>query len=173
MERLIVAWHEAGHAEAALWLGFKIRAVVLLDPADKFTAAVFDRIPENTPEQLRAKLVVCAAGGIAQRIRFPGIEETADIVDRCIMRQAAVKLLGLAASPEAIHNEITVADRRANRLVEQRWFAIESLAQNLLRFDRAVRGRPQFKGELDAALTRLDPEKGVCDGTIGGTVAPN
>ena len=159
----IIAYHEAGHAVAARWLGIKVRRVSIVGEAgskgrvhhaptisSKVARAYEFRTSLTSFEGEAAALrtaVIALAGPVAQRKHSP----------RSVRRwhvHADYKAVSLVAERIGCDDEQEMkhwyqrALRRTERLLDDKWLAVESLAKEL------TKKRKLSRDEAELAMCR-------------------
>ncbi|QKC81546.1 hypothetical protein EB232_07700 [Mesorhizobium sp. NZP2077] len=152
--RIATAYHEAGHAVAALTYGGHVR-IVTIDPAHGATGSVaYDspmrrlrpdlRITPAGRMKIEAAIIIALAGEIAQRRHRPSsIRTWHGGSDRELAADLALRIAGSGDSATALLKWLEV---RAKDLVNNYWPSIERLAAALL--DRST----LRDGEIVAAI---------------------
>jgi ATP-dependent Zn protease len=149
--RKIVAYHEGGHAIAALDLGWPIKSATIRKSRNYDGMVI--RAKQSSFEgdaKFLANMVIAAAGPFAQGRFAPdsgwGMELLGEVMD------AACELGG-----EPPNRVFEVAEQTAKDLVERRWPAIERIAQMLL--DRTKLSGAEIEAAVERDILTLDSIK--------------
>jgi ATP-dependent Zn protease len=141
-ERRFLAYHEAGHAVVADALGWRVGRVMIADgvtPRRRYAEAM-GVCQMAAPAGLSARrkgaanLAITWAGVLAEeremRCEQPGrMREVVDLIrDKCAMAEKPGPLFS--------RYSLAYAERRASRILGQRWQAVEAVAAALLERER-------------------------------------
>jgi ATP-dependent Zn protease len=140
ISRSAAAYHEAGHAVAAHAMGLKLHPVTIRSrggsagpsiPMDPLRGIRLEfGSPKRTQLQIEAAIIVLLAGSIAQRRHEV---QSWSLADREPDRAAGFALaLRVSPDPETAAAHLRWLELRAIRLVEERWAAVERVANALL-----------------------------------------
>lgn len=139
MTERLVAYHEAGHAVAAFYLGLRVREVSIVPDADGLGYVFWKPMPssfrpdvEVTPkvrDRIEREAIATLAGPCAEE-KAGGNDawrtSGSDLED-------SVALLGyLCTSDDELQAYLNLVCIRARNLVERLWHSIDSLAHELL-----------------------------------------
>jgi hypothetical protein len=130
-ELLRLATHEAGHTVAYWHFRDEIVGVTLND--SEGGGAVFARGHSNSLTGARQQAVVAAAGAAAC-----GKEPTGPDAER--IASLARQIVGMAANPQALQEEIQRAKDAARWLVDEYQSEIQQVAEALVAFHRLLEG---------------------------------
>lgn len=140
-DRRATAYHEAGHAVAAWWLGLRFRGVSIRPDDESEGRLTWHTLPARfqpdvnlTPrgEQLLGqRTVVSLAGGIAQEIA------TGTPWDECgvggdVQNTVTFGLYASGGDDQECELYCDLMAHRARRIIRRQWAAVEAVAQALL-----------------------------------------
>ncbi len=138
-----VAYHEAGHAVAAVVQGRCVKRVsimerwgiggsVCLSWPPRWFCAGEDATEARRQKWVEAEIIMALAGPAANEVFGDPAEECAVRVDREYAVKLALRVAGARASKEALDKFLLPLQRRARSLVVMHWDAVDALAQALL-----------------------------------------
>ena len=139
------AIHEAGHVLGARYFNHPIKTVTLEDDMMSGCMQVWPR--RSTPEEIRQTLVILGCGQAASRHYRP---EDHGVDDSGQMKENVRRLVGLLAPQDAADAEISLARRRAEKLIQTQWPDVLAIAGKLLEFHTLT------NGVAGGSLTDLD-----------------
>lgn len=168
-DRLMVAtaYHEAGHATVATWLGLKLDRVELTPDDPLHTGCCWEKVDD--PHALRRaiesgdedvivpQIKVLLAGGSAQRKGGYDDVDGGDEIDLCTAASVARLLVGCPSEAQRLRRRLLVETRQLLDLPAV-WAGVQALARELLR--KGVLDGNEAHGILgQAAVSTLAPER--------------
>jgi hypothetical protein len=139
LHRHETAIHESSHVVVALLCGETVEGVSL-GTSGIGGGAVFMRPRSRDVHGLRRYMTIIAAGNVLDSQSLPSVGTGELDEDQNRLRDLATEILGKAAKPARIQNEIARARKKAARLVKRHNAAIEELAQALIHVYEVIDG---------------------------------
>lgn len=176
-DRTLTAYHEAGHAVAAAWLGIGFRYVTIKpDPKNNSLGHVRNHAMRFNPEvdldqaanwrRYEHHFMVCYAGQVAEEIKWGSFDFAGSRKDH----EEIFDLITYHSMDEAIHKPFSEWLRaRTTALLLRRWQGLEEFAAALLERE-TIKSKEAQRIIFDAGMRRITAVVGE-DGVVSAKYA--